>query len=347
MRADAFADLFRTLADTGCVHLTAMCGAEEADGQPAGGRDSDPAPAGGAPAAGFGFAVRPLPCGPADTVVSLRRPVALNVYLDAATLAQLNDLPGEIAGYGAITADTARALAASADTIRTILTRPVPGDRVTDRPPGSETDHTERHPAHPTRHGPVAGAAHRGNRRIETERTDDDATDGQADGRTTGGSDASDVRRRACGTILDAGRAVYRPPDATADYVTARDRTCTFPGCRTPAHRCDQDHRAPFDPRRPADQQTTAENLDARCKHHHEQKTSGGWTVRRIPGSGASEWTDPWGITFTRLAVPITLTAAVLEHLRGPCHPPGTSATDSGDASDPHRGGGYPDEPPF
>ena len=71
--------------------------------------------------------------------------------------------------------------------------------------------------------------------------------------------------------------------------------------------------------------------------------------MRRIPGSGACEWTDPWGITFTRLAIPITLTAAALAAIR------------HRDAGDPAWGGGpgtdpppratpssaYPDEPPF
>lgn len=202
-----------------------------------------------------------------------RRP-EIQVTVAATTLLGLDELPGELAGYGPIPAEMARAVAQDG-TWRRMLTDP------------------------------------------------------------------------ATGTLVERGTATYQPGADLTAFVMARDVTCTAMGCGQPAWRCELDHREPFDPRRPADQQTTAENLDARCKHHHEQKTSGGWTVRRIPGSGASEWTDPWGITFTRLAVPITLTAAALERLRGPCHPPGTSATEGGDGSDPHRGGGYPDEPPF
>jgi hypothetical protein len=120
-------------------------------------------------------------------------------------------------------------------------------------------------------------------------------------------------------------------------------------GCGQPAWRCELDHREPFDPSRPADEQTTAENLDARCKHHHEQKTSGGWTVRRIPESGASEWTDPWGITFTRLAVPIVLTASALERLRGPCDPLGQAPPSPSGEAPPGPGASsrYPETPPF
>lgn len=34
------------------------------------------------------------------------------------------------------------------------------------------------------------------------------------------------------GALLDYGRTVYRPPQALADYVIARDRVCVFPGVR-------------------------------------------------------------------------------------------------------------------
>jgi hypothetical protein len=49
------------------------------------------------------------------------------------------------------------------------------------------------------------------------------------------------------GTLLGLGKATftpgYRPGDALERHLTVRDRTCTFPGCRQPAHRCDLDHR--------------------------------------------------------------------------------------------------------
>ena len=126
------------------------------------------------------------------------------------------------------------------------------------------------------------------------------------------------------GRLVARGTVTYRPGADLTGLVTARDVTCTFMGCGQPAWRCELDHREPFDPGRPADEQTVAGNLDALCKHHHELKTHGGWSVRRVPQSGASEWTDPWGITFTRLAVPLVITAAALDRLARHDAPPGT-----------------------
>src|SRR6266496_1759823 len=40
------------------------------------------------------------------------------------------------------------------------------------------------------------------------------------------------------GTILDAGRRAYRPSRSLAELIRGRDRTCRFPGCRQPPHRC-------------------------------------------------------------------------------------------------------------
>ena len=213
LRADAFTDLFRALATTGHVTIT---------GGPAGchrpGGPTRPEEA----VSGAVWCGADLPAGRPGTVAAYRRPVALNVYLDAATLAGLDDLPGELAGHGAITAATARALAASADTIRAVITRPAGPDR-------------------------------------------------------------------SCGTTLDAGRAVYRPPDATADYITTRDKTCTFPGCRTTARRCDLDHRHPYD----QGGDTCPGNMDTLCRTHHRLKTFTPWTAHPDPDTGQLTWTSP------------------------------------------------------
>lgn len=55
------------------------------------------------------------------------------------------------------------------------------------------------------------------------------------------------ARSRVCGSVVDAGRSVYVPSVRVADYVTARDATCQWPGCRTAAETCDVDHRQPYD----------------------------------------------------------------------------------------------------
>jgi hypothetical protein len=102
------------------------------------------------------------------------------------------------------------------------------------------------------------------------------------------------------GQVLRRGTATYRPGADLTGTVIARDATCRFPGCRVPAHRCDLDHVAPFDPTRPAANQTTEANLHALCRHHHRLKTHAGWTVERDTTTGRTAWTTPWGRTAHR-----------------------------------------------
>jgi hypothetical protein len=47
------------------------------------------------------------------------------------------------------------------------------------------------------------------------------------------------------GRLIDYGTTTYRPPADLTRFVTARDQTCTFPGCTRPARRCDLDHEIP------------------------------------------------------------------------------------------------------
>ncbi len=44
------------------------------------------------------------------------------------------------------------------------------------------------------------------------------------------------------GALLDTSPHTYRPRPALAAHLTARDRTCGFPGCNRPAQACDLDH---------------------------------------------------------------------------------------------------------
>ena len=182
-----------------------------------------------------------------------RRRPHLQVTVAASTLAGEDDAPAELAGYGPITAEAARAIAGRATWSpvlvdgRTGEARPVAGG------PGRV-----RVPRGPTARGPGGG----------------------------GGSPPG-----------------YRPPAALVDEVVARDVTCTFPGCRTPATRCDVDHIAPFDPRRPAADQTVEPNLHALCRHHHVLKTHGGWAVVRDGATGRTTWTAPTGHRYVRRPV--------------------------------------------
>jgi len=151
---------------------------------------------------------------------------AVNVTVAATTLLGLDENPGQIPGYGAIPAPTARRLAQDG-TWRRVLTDP------------------------------------------------------------------------ADGAVLHRSSATYRPGADITGTVVQRDETCRFVGCRQPAIRCDLDHVDPFDPRRPAERQTTVENMQALCRHHHRAKTHGGWNVVLRP-DGSALWTSPTGATYAR-----------------------------------------------
>jgi Domain of unknown function (DUF222) len=160
-------------------------------------------------------------------------PVAqVQVTVAATTLLGLDDHPGDLAGYGPITAQAARQLAAEG-TWRRILTDPLSG------------------------------------------------------------------------TVLDVGRTTYRPPKALADHIRTRDRTCRFPGCRHPAHRCDLDHGIPY-PQGP----TSEANLCCLCRHHHRVKHHGNWTIEHGE-NGTITWTSPTGRQYVTRPEPITV---LLDH---------------------------------
>lgn len=112
--------------------------------------------------------------------------------------------------------------------------------------------------------------------------------------------DESRVRRivtdPATGQILDYGRSSYRPPNPLRDFIVTRDQACRFPGCKKPANELDLDHTEPWE----SGGSTSADNLVALCRRHHNLKTHLGWVYRLNPDGtvtwqspGGYEWTDP------------------------------------------------------
>jgi len=95
------------------------------------------------------------------------------------------------------------------------------------------------------------------------------------------------------GQLLEYGREKYRPPQNLADFVIARDRTCTFVGCRRPARLSDLDHHEPYE----AGGTTDSANIGALCERHHNAKHHAGWRVRRRD-DGSCHWTSPTGHTY-------------------------------------------------
>src|SRR4051794_3801505 len=103
------------------------------------------------------------------------------------------------------------------------------------------------------------------------------------------------------GTVVGIGRPIVTPehdaPLRVAALVRAAEGMCVFPGCSTPARRCDLDHRRPF-PVGP----TCSCNLQPLCRGHHRLKTTGQLGVRLVqPGEdenippGTLEWTTRAG----------------------------------------------------
>jgi hypothetical protein len=82
----------------------------------------------------------------------------------------------------------------------------------------------------------------------------------------------------------------YRPRQLLDLAVRARDRTCCFPDCRQPAHRCDLDHTIPHEHGGP----TAPGNLGPLCRHHHRAKTRSSWSLSQ-PEPGLFIWTSPTG----------------------------------------------------
>lgn len=102
----------------------------------------------------------------------------------------------------------------------------------------------------------------------------------------------------SAGTVLPATR---RPSVPTVAAVLARDGTCTFPGCRVPAFRCDLDHVVR--PRPGADDERddgqAAGNLVALCRHHRVVRARDGWRPALL-ADGTVRWTAPSGHTYVR-----------------------------------------------
>ena len=104
------------------------------------------------------------------------------------------------------------------------------------------------------------------------------------------------------GAVEQLDEQTYRPGAKLARLVRARDGTCRYPGCATPAARCDLDHVIAY-PAGP----TSAANLQTLCRVHHGFKHHGGWTVTMTP-DGVCTWTAPNGRSHTTHPTPSTTT---------------------------------------
>lgn len=102
------------------------------------------------------------------------------------------------------------------------------------------------------------------------------------------------------GELLNLGRETYEPTQVLIDFLTARDRTCRFPGCRQPARVGDIDHAKSWE----SGGETSISNLGVLCRRHHRMKTHGGWELIS-ESDGSCTWTSPMGKIYKVPARPI------------------------------------------
>jgi hypothetical protein len=82
----------------------------------------------------------------------------------------------------------------------------------------------------------------------------------------------------------------YRPSAALRHLVEIRQTTCSYPGCRRPAARCDVDHTVAYH----LGGRTCLCNLAALCRCHHRVKQARGWTLAQV-SPGMLSWSTPAG----------------------------------------------------
>ena len=102
------------------------------------------------------------------------------------------------------------------------------------------------------------------------------------------------------GQLMSVGRTKYRPPADLDDFVRIRARTCSHPGCNQPAQFVDVDHVEDW----AKGGETSAGNLDGKCRYHHLLKNEPGWQFE-TGADGITLITTPAGRTYTSAPEPI------------------------------------------
>ena len=100
------------------------------------------------------------------------------------------------------------------------------------------------------------------------------------------------LETRACGHARET--FAYQPSATLRNLIKIRNATCTFPGCRRTARRCDDDHTVPYD----QGGRTCECNLSPVCRRHHGAKQAPGWHLLQ-PTPGTLTWILPSGRTYT------------------------------------------------
>ena len=183
----------------------------------------------------------------------------MNLTVPLTTLVGLGQSPGELSGFGPVTAFAARDLAAralDAPAVRWCVT--VTGEN------GEPIGHGCAPPSRPARNALVGAFS----LRISA----------------LAGTDCAHERESSH----------YRPPPGLWHLIQIRNPRCTAPGCRMPAAKCDDDHTVPFD----QGGRSCECNFGPLCRYHHRVKQSQGWRLEQ-PEPGIFVWVTPSGRTYT------------------------------------------------
>jgi hypothetical protein len=262
----------------------------------AGGGGSGPGPC-GAPGAGPG-------AGPPAGLVPPGFAARVNLTVPLATLLGLAARPGELPGIGPVDPWLARDLAAAA----AASPRSAWCVTVTDAD-GIPIGHgcarlpaTARKPEMPATHGPPGGAGPpAGGAGFAFTRGDGRGPPGgYGTWRLSAGAPGRQDLIVALGPVA-TGDCDHRhqarghdPGVLLRHLAQVRHATCTGPGCRRPAGRCEFEHTIPFED----GGRTCLCNGDPKCRHHHRMKQHPRWQAEHL-SPGTLRWTVPSGRQYT------------------------------------------------
>jgi hypothetical protein len=222
-------------------------------------------------------------------------PVAgmVNLTMPLSTWLGFQDAPGEVTGFGPLTADDSRDLAtamAGHPQTRWCVT-------LTGRD-GRPVAHGCARPGH-GRPPPAPGPAPSPHGRARPAHACESPVHGPAPPDHGAGPPAwlASIPMKffeSVGCTHERQSAAYRPPPTLQHLIRVRQQTCAFPGCRRPASQCDLDHTTPFQ----RGGLTCECNLAPLCRKHHRCKQAKGWRLEQ-PEPGVLVWQTPAGRTYT------------------------------------------------
>ena len=219
------------------------------------------------------------PTGPLGTV---------HLTMPLSTWLCINDRPGEVAGHGALDAWSCRELASvlvGQAGSRYCLTVTSPdgyplGHACTSKPPP----------------GPAPSSARCGPERAPPA-SSPPATLPAAVAAWASGLKIHWLETGRCSHRRET--TAYLPGRLLGHLIKVRNPTCTAPGCRRPAQRCDVDHVVPYD----QGGRTCECNTHPACRRHHRLKGTAGWQLEMLE-PGILAWGLPHGRTYVTRADP-------------------------------------------